>query len=322
MDLTPDQIASASFRVVRKGFDPDEVRAFQGEAARALDNAVQFAAVVGQRAKAAADRAQQVDQSGTGSTVTHGVEYAPAQPALTSSTVSIRADDVATIGRTLLLAQRTAEQTVAEANEQAAAIRSSAEADALRARSDVELETARLLADARTHARRAGDAERSKVIREVNELLARLDFLREDVRAMETYAGLQRQRLVEAADAMRSLAENTVGGIAGAHSPALSSAAETLRAEASSAVLSPVDSSVPVMAQDPVKVASAAMSSPSAGSTSTVPFTLSFSDEPTGEVAPIRPTSGPISVPELDDWNEPPSVRMRIVTPKNQTPSE
>jgi len=322
MELTPDQIASASFRLVRKGFDPDEVQAFQQEAARALDQAQQYGALMEQRARAAVARAAQVsqaDQSGTGNTVTHGVDHTPAQPALTSSTVVVRADDAETIGRTLVLAQRAADQAVAEAQEQAAAIRAAAEADALRVRSDVELESARLLADAKAEARRAGEAERTKVMGEVNALLARLEFLRDDVRAMESYAVTQRDRLTVAAEAMRALAETEVGHAAAHHAPALSPVADQFRVEGVS-VLSPVSSAAPVVAQDPVKVASAAVSAPSAGSTSTVPFTVSYSEDPTGEVPRILPSSGPIAVPEFDDWNEAPDVRVRLVRPKQQEP--
>ena len=166
MELTADQVATATFRIVRRGYDPEEVRAFQFEVAAVLDAAVQRAQLMEQRAKAAIARASQHDQSGTGTTVTHGVDHTPSQPALTSSTAVVRSDDAETIGRALVLAQRTAEQTVAEAQEQAAAIRAAAEAEALRVRSDVELESARLLADARLEARRAGEVERDKALAE------------------------------------------------------------------------------------------------------------------------------------------------------------
>lgn len=322
MDVTPDQLVSATFSIVRKGFDPEQVQAFQHDAATALHEALQYASLMEQRAKAAVAKAAQHDQSGTGSTVTHGVDHTPHQPAVTSSTVVIRADDAEIISRTLVLAQRTAERTVAEATEEAAAVRAAAEADALRMRSDAELETARLLADARTEARRAGEAERAVVVNEINALLAKLDFLRDDVAAIENYAAAQRRRLVDAAEHMRALAENTSGPFAPGHSPALSSAADSLRAESAASVLSVVSAAAPIAAQGPVKVAAASASAPSAGSTATVPLTLSFSEHPTGEAAPIRPTSGPVSVPTIDDWDEDPSVRIRIVQPKGTTPSD
>ena len=81
-------------------------------------------------------------------------------------------------------------------------------------------------------------------------------------------------------------------------------------------MLSPVTASSPVVAQDPVKVAAAATSAPAAGSTAVPALSLSFSEDPTGEIEIIRPSSGPVSVPEIDDWNEPPEVRIRLVQPK------
>lgn len=315
MDLSPDQLANASFRVVRRGFDPDEVQAFQIEAARALDAAQQYAVLMEQRARAAIARASQPDQSGTGSTVTHGADHTPSGPALTSSTVVIRADDAETIGRTLVLAQRAADQAVAEAHEQAASIRADAEAAALRIRSDVELESARLLADARAEARRAGDAERSKVMGEVNALLARLDFLRDDVHALEAYATDQRHRLAEAAEAMRLLAETEVGRAAVSHLPAISTASEHLRTEMSTQVLSPVVSSSPVVAQDPVKFAAGGASLPEARTTATVPLQMTYAGQESPVAAPVRPSSGPVAVPDIDEWDEDPSVRIRIVQP-------
>jgi len=315
MDMSPDQLANASFRVVRRGFDPDEVQAFQIEAARALDAAQQYAALMEQRARAAIARASRPDQSGTGSTVTHGVDHTPSGPALTSSTVVIRSDDAETIGRALVLAQRTADQAVAEAHQQAAAIRAEAEAVALRMRSDVELESARLLADARAEARKAGDAERAKVMGEVSALLARLDFLRDDVNALEAYATEQRQHLAVAAEAMRVLSETELGRAAISHAPALSAASEHLRAQSSSQVLSPVAASAPVVAQDPVKVASGATSLAEARSTTTVPMQMTYSDPGVVDSAPARPSSGPVAVPDIDDWDEDPSVRIRIVQP-------
>ncbi|MFM8530387.1 MAG: DivIVA domain-containing protein [Ilumatobacteraceae bacterium] len=310
MEMSPDQLANATFRVVRRGFDPDEVQAFQIDAARALDAAQQYASLMEQRARAAISRASQPDQSGTGSTVTHGVDHTPAGQALTSSTVVVRADDAETSGRALVLAQRTADQTVAEAHQQAAAIRAEAEAAALRMRSDVELESARLLADARAEARRAGDAERAKVMGEVNALLARLDFLRDDVHALEAYATDQRKRLADAADAMRTLAESELGRAAVSHSPALSAASEHLRGCLRTQVLSPVATSAPVVAQDPVKFATSGASIPAAQ----VPVQMTYSEEPAAGMS-VRPSSGPVVVPDIDDWDEDPSVRIRVVQP-------
>src|SRR5262249_19303429 len=105
MDMTPQEIAGTTFRVVKKGFDPEEVRSFQVEAARALESAQSQASLMEQRARAAVAKAQGLAASAAtggvvGPTVTN--------QAVTSSAVAMRADDAETISRTLVLAQRTA----------------------------------------------------------------------------------------------------------------------------------------------------------------------------------------------------------------------
>lgn len=316
MSATPEQIANATFRLVRKGFDPDEVRSLQHQAAQALDSALEYAGLMEQRAKAAAARLNQLDQSGTGSTVTHGADHTPGQPAVTSSTVVIRTDDAQTISRALVLAQRAADQALEEARAAAATLIADAEAAVARMRSDAEIESARLLAEARNEARRAGEAERVKVMAEVQALLARLDFLREDVSAMQAHADLQRHRLSESADALRSLAEARIGAVADAREPALSPAAEMPRqADVAPQVLSASAALTSVIAPEPVKVAAVEASAPGAGVTSTAPLTLSFSEDPTGPIPVPRPSSGPVSVPDVDDWEEDPSVRIRVIRP-------
>jgi DivIVA domain-containing protein len=323
MSVTPDQIANAAFSLVRKGFDPDEVRAFQHSVAQALDSALEYASLMEQRAKAAAARLNQLDQSGTGSTVTHGADHTPGQPAVTSSTVVIRADDAQAISRTMVLAQRAADQAIEEARAAAASLVADAEADVARMRSDAEIESARLLAEARNEAQRAGEAERVKVAAEIQALLARLDFLREDVRAMQSHADVQRQRLVESAEALRMVAEARLGQVSEAPAPVLSPSAEMPRQrEVPQAVISAAAAPSAVIAPDAVKVAAAESSSPGAGVTTTAPLTLSFSEDPTGPIPAVRPSSGPVSVPDVDDWDEPPSVRIRVVRPDGHDSAE
>ena len=51
-ELTPSQISAATFRIVRKGYDPDEVHTFLARAADALEIAQQQAASMEARARA------------------------------------------------------------------------------------------------------------------------------------------------------------------------------------------------------------------------------------------------------------------------------
>lgn len=86
--------------------------------------------------------------------------------------------------RTLLLAQRTADEAVAEARARATQITEEAEA---RSRA--------LLSEAETSARRVADAEQKRLSTEVADLTTRRDTLHRDVDALEQYAAEYRARL-------------------------------------------------------------------------------------------------------------------------------
>ncbi len=299
MEMTPQEIAGTTFRVVKKGFDPEEVRAFQMEVARALEDAQNQASLMEQRARAAVAKAQGLRAAGA--TFAPGAEADATQQAVTSSAVAsnavaIRADDAEIISRTLVLAQRTAENTIADATREASEIRAAAEADAHDAVQQAMAVGATLVADVRIEARRAGEAERAKVDNEIQALLARLDFLRGDVQEMEAYADTHRQRLAEAAEALRVVSERPLLGPGDLKVPILSPAADMARVVPAP---EPVVERVPV-AQPTSAIASSDLT-PGVGSPLLPPLEFAFSDLPTGEIPRIRPTSGPVSVPDLDD---------------------
>lgn len=86
--------------------------------------------------------------------------------------------------RTLLLAQRTADEAVAEARARSTQIVEEAEA---RSRN--------LLSEAESSARRVADAEQKRLATEVQDLTSRRDALRGDVAALETFGREYRSRL-------------------------------------------------------------------------------------------------------------------------------
>ena len=106
MDLTPSQVAAASFRTVRKGYDPDEVDAFLQQASKALEDAQQQATAMEARARAAVARLQEAASA----------EQAK-PPAPEGDVVRVSTDEAETISRTLVLAQRTADATIADATD-------------------------------------------------------------------------------------------------------------------------------------------------------------------------------------------------------------
>lgn len=225
MELSPQAVAAATFKTVKRGYDPDEVRAYLVEVSASLESSHQQATAMEARARAAIAKLQDATQH-------------PAPPP-----VGAAPEEAETISRTLLLAQRTADTTVAEARAEAASLTAKAESDAaaLTARAEAEAASitsvakaeaatvveqagataARLVDDARAEAQRAKDEEHLRAEREVQELYARREALVSDVDALESYVAAERERLLAASSAMRDLAETSTGGFAAAVRPSL-----------------------------------------------------------------------------------------------------
>ena len=209
MDESPQAVAATTFRIVKKGYDPDEVRTYLGEVARSLTAAQEHAASMEQRARQAVEKAKEV---------IHQRQATPAG--------GLKPEDSETISRTLLLAQRTADNTMADARSEAEKVRAAARAEADTSVSAAKVEAGRLIEAAKADARRAGESERVRVEEELQSLLARLEFLKDDVVQLERFADDQRNRLREAAEALLDIAERPVGGLAGQRPPVLSAASD------------------------------------------------------------------------------------------------
>jgi hypothetical protein len=137
-------------------------------------------------------------------------------------------EDAETISRTLLLAQRTADNTMARANADAESITVKARVDATTVIDNARSMADKLLDEARLEARRSGEGERIKVENEVQALLARRDFLIADVDHLEHHLGAQRERLRDAAVSIQELIERVPGGLGEMRRPLLSASAETV----------------------------------------------------------------------------------------------
>lgn len=137
-------------------------------------------------------------------------------------------DQAETISRTLLLAQRTADQAVAEAEAEATRLRTEAEAEAERSIETSRQMSERMLDEARDEARRTGEAERIRVESEVNALLARRDFLESDVDHLQTFLVDERNRLRDAAASIIEVADRVPAGLGEVRRPLLSAADDEL----------------------------------------------------------------------------------------------
>ena len=207
-DLTPGHLNSATFRTVRKGYDPAEVDALLRDAAASLERAQQHAAAMEARARAAVARLHEQPES---------TRTAP-EPAA----ARLSSDDADRISRTLLLAQETADRAIAEANEAAQQLLDQARAEAGTTLESAHDESATILDQARAEARRASETERLAAVDEVERLKARREFLLGDVDQLEAFLVDQRDRLRTAAHEIESLAERVPGGLGTLSPPPMS----------------------------------------------------------------------------------------------------
>jgi DivIVA domain-containing protein len=214
MDFSPQTVRSAGFKTVKKGYDPAEVDDFKEKVAAAIETAQNQATAMEARARAAVAKLQEVSQQ-----VTSGA---------TGAGPTASDEDAETISRTLLLAQRTADNTMARANSDAESITVKARVDATTVIDNARSMADKLLDEARLEARRSAEGERIKAENEVQALLARRDFLVADVDHLEHHLGAQRERLRDAAVSLQDLIERVPGGLGEMRRPLLSASAETV----------------------------------------------------------------------------------------------
>jgi DivIVA domain-containing protein len=227
MELTPSQVSAATFSTVRKGYDPAEVSDFLAQAAKALEDSQQHATAMEARARAAVARLQEV------TTATATADATAPTPAPLESPppverprdeLRVSADEAETISRTLLLAQRTADTTVAEALLEADGIKQAAQSEAETTIDSTREMSAKLMEESRIEARKESQSERAAAENELQSLLARRSFLTGDVDQLESFLESQRDRLRSAARQIEALCERIPAGLGEVGRPALSAA--------------------------------------------------------------------------------------------------
>lgn len=217
MEISPQTIRSTGFKTVKKGYDPAEVDAFREQVAAAVELSQNQATAMEARARAAVAKLQEVSQQVSGA----GREERPA---------AVPSGDTEVISRTLLLAQRTADATVADARIEAEHLVGQAREEAGRVLDSARSMASKTVDDAKVDARRSAEDERIRADNEVQSLLARRDFLLADVDHLEQYLQAQRERLRDAAVQLQELVERVPGGLGEMRRPLLSASAEPLPA--------------------------------------------------------------------------------------------
>lgn len=215
MEMSPQTIRSTGFKTVRKGYDPTEVDEFKEQTAAAVEFSQNLATAMEARARAAFAKLQEVTQ-----------QVAAAGREERSEAGS--SGDTEILSRTLLLAQRAADATLADARIEAEQITSQAREEAAQVVESALATANKAVDQARADARRASDEESLRAENEVQSLLARRDFLLADVDHLEQYVQAQRERLRDAAVQLHELVDRVPGGLGEMRRPLLSASAEPL----------------------------------------------------------------------------------------------
>src|SRR5690348_15052976 len=160
MEITPRELRDVEIRESFRGYSRDEVNELLERAAATID--------------AANERMQQLSER---------LSNAQSETGHTRETEDI-------LHRTLLLAQRAADEAVGEAT-----------AKSRQMLDDAEMQSRRLIADAEADARRRGETERRRLEEEVIDLAGRRDTLLADVEALTRFEADYRDRMVRALEA-------------------------------------------------------------------------------------------------------------------------
>jgi DivIVA domain-containing protein len=179
MDISSSLTGTKEFRIVKRGYDPDEVNAFLDQIALGVGELKRKLA----EAEDTATAARQVAASAP------APAPAPAEPA--------RDTQAEEIHRALILAQRAADEEVRKATEQGETLVASARQQAEDLRAEVEAEVAR---------RR--DEGRSDLLTEITELERVRDSLSNDVVVLERHVEEQREVVQAAIGELQSLLDH------------------------------------------------------------------------------------------------------------------
>jgi cell division septum initiation protein DivIVA len=202
MDLNPQAVADAQFRIVRKGYDPEQVRPLLAQAAESLR-------AVESRAQAAESKVSSAEARATDAERRSIEAEARAKAALqAASAVQEGAEDPDRLRRAILTAQKAADTLVADATAEAETIRTAAKDEAKKITTDARAAAARMVADAEQAARAAHSAEIERTKADMAELNTLRDQLRSDADFLSAHLVGQRQRVTDSVAALQAVLDN------------------------------------------------------------------------------------------------------------------
>ncbi len=193
MDVTPQLLHDVEFREAKRGgYNTQDVDDFLERVAVGIERQEALLREARQRLESAEARIGEAER-----------RAAEAEQRASSSG---EADE--TLKRTLVLAQRTADAAIREAEEEAARTLSSAQEQAARLLAEAQETSVRARAEAEDEARRAHEDARAQVLAEMAELEGVRDQLRHDAELLQQHVEHQRARLGRTAGELHRLLED------------------------------------------------------------------------------------------------------------------
>ncbi|HEV3225880.1 MAG TPA: DivIVA domain-containing protein [Acidimicrobiales bacterium] len=214
MDVTPQVINEVEFHQKMRGYDPDEVDDFLERVAVAVEQLQARIREAEQRAVAAERRVA----PGPPSRKAEAPVGAPVAAKVDE------AEEAETIRRTLVLAQRTADAAIKEAEDEARRVLQTTQEQVQRLQTEAEERARKVVLDAETDARKSADDTRQRLVKEIIALEETRDALRADQGILERHLDEQRLRLRSSIGELQRLLDDP-GRLRVANPPELSSAA-------------------------------------------------------------------------------------------------
>src|SRR5262245_43788059 len=237
MDVTPQELRDIDIRESFRGYHRDEVDELLERAAGTIEHLEHQIRILQERL-ASGPAPQRAPQPAP-----QPAQQAPAPaPAPTPAPTPVPVPDSDVIQRTLILAQKAADEAVAEAQAKAAQLTTESEAKA-----------AALVTEAESTARRIAESERRRIEAEIAQLGATRDALLEDVDSLERFSGEYRDRIRLAIEAeLLHLSASNVSAEPAPPRPALQTEGMSFSAATAAPSAAPAPTPEPELAPEPV----------------------------------------------------------------------
>jgi DivIVA domain-containing protein len=189
MDVTPQELRDTEIREAWRGYHRDDVDELLERAAATIEHLQEQMRALQQRIQAGGPAAVQAAPQPAPQPAPQVVPQAPPQPVPQPAPVPERIPipDTDVIQRTLILAQKAADEAVADAQARARQLIDESEAKAQS-----------LVSEAESAARRIAESERKRIEAEIQQLYATREALTADVDALERFEHEYRERIRQA----------------------------------------------------------------------------------------------------------------------------